>query len=147
MKQQTLTVEQFRALAEAQRAGAGKGKSKSKSKSKYHARKCHGYASEKEYGRAQELKLMAKAGIISDLREQVSFVLIPAQYGTCGTDPKGRPVRICLEKSCRYIADFVYTDNATGSTVIEDTKGFRTPEYKIKRKLMLWVHGITIKEI
>ena len=44
------------------------------------------------------------------------------------------------------MADFVYTDVETGETVVEDTKGFRTDVYKIKRKLMLKVHGIKIKE-
>jgi hypothetical protein len=51
------------------------------------------------------------------------------------------------EKAVRYVADFVYIDNDTGRMVVEDTKGFRTPDYIIKRKLMLKVHGITIKEI
>ena len=48
--------------------------------------------------------------------------------------------------ACKYVADFVYTDVETGETVVEDTKGFRTDVYKIKRKLMLKVHGIKIKE-
>lgn len=114
---------------------------------KYGARKSGGYDSRKEHRRAGELKLMQRAGIISGLREQVPFVLIPAQYGECGTDLRGKPVRICVEKSCRYIADFVYTDTATGQTVVEDTKGVRTKEYVIKRKLMLYMHGIRIKEV
>ena len=77
---------------------------------------------------------------------QVSYVLIPAQYGECGKDFKGRDTRVLLERPCRYVADFVYTDRATGQTVVEDTKGVRTKEYIIKRKLMLHVHGIRIKE-
>lgn len=130
MKQETLTVDQFRALAEKQKSGTGK-------KSKYHAVKCNGYDSRKEYYRAQQLKLWLKAGLISDLREQVVFLLVPPQVNSEGVK----------EKPVRYKADFVYVDNATGKTVVEDTKGFRTPEYIIKRKLMLQVHGITIKEI
>lgn len=130
MKQETLTVDQFRALAEKQKSGTG-------TKSKYHAVKCNGYDSRKEYYRAQQLKLWLKAGLISDLREQVVFLLVPPQIN--GEGVKEKPVR--------YKADFVYVDNATGRTVVEDTKGFRTPEYIIKRKLMLQVHGITIKEI
>lgn len=105
--------------------------------SKYNSKRCHGYASEKEYHRSQELKLLLRGGFISDLREQVRFLLIPSQVNGEGT--KERPVH--------YIADFVYIDNATGKTVVEDTKGFKTPEYIIKRKLMLFIHGITIKEI
>ncbi len=131
MKQETLTVEQFRALAEKQKSGTGK------KKTKYHAEKCNGYDSKKEYYRAQQLKLWLKAGVISDLREQVVFLLIPSQINGEGIE----------EKPVKYKADFVYIDNATGQTVVEDTKGFRTPEYIIKRKLMLMVHGITIKEI
>lgn len=131
MKQETLTVEQFRVLAEKQKSDSGK------KKSKYHAEKCNGYDSKKEYYRAQQLKLWVKAGVISELREQVVFLLIPSQINSEGIE----------EKPVRYKADFVYIDNATGQMVVEDTKGFRTPEYIIKRKLMLQVHGITIKEI
>lgn len=118
-----------------------------KKRNKYGARRVGEHASQKEHDRANQLKLWQRAGIISDLREQVSYELIPAQYGACGTDPKGKPVRVCIEKSCRYVADFVYTDNRTGQTVVEDTKGVRTKEYIIKRKLMLYLHGIRIKEV
>lgn len=131
MKQERLTVEAFRALAEKQRSHTGK------RKNKYHAEKYGGYDSKKEYYRAQQLKLWLRAGLISDLRQQVAFLLVPSQVNSEGIE----------EKPVRYIADFVYVDNATGLTVVEDTKGFRTPEYIIKRKLMLRVHGITIKEI
>lgn len=116
-------------------------------RNKYGAQRVGGHASRKEHRRAGELKLMQRAGLISDLREQVSYTLIPAQYGDCGTDFKGKSVRVLLERSCRYVADFVYTDKATGKTVVEDTKGVRTKEYVIKRKLMLAVHGIRIKEV
>ena len=68
---------------------------------KYHARKSGGYASRKEHRRANELKLLQKAGIISNLREQVRYELIPAQY-----DKQGK----LIERSCSYVADFVYTD-------------------------------------
>lgn len=104
---------------------------------KYHARSSGGYASRKEHRRANELQLMQRAGLISNLREQVAYELIPPQRGADGK---------VLERACTYIADFVYTDNATGQTIVEDTKGFRTKEYIIKRKLMLKVHGIRISE-
>lgn len=116
-------------------------------KNKYGAKPTGGHASKKEHNRALMLRIKQRAGLISNLREQVSYELIPAQFAECGTDLKGRPVRVCLEKSCKYIADFVYTDNATGQTVVEDTKGVLTDVYKIKRKLMLYVHGIRIKEV
>lgn len=128
-----ITLQEFRALAESSSKTLGR----AKNKSKYHAEKCNGYDSKKEYYRAQQLKLWLKAGVISDLREQVVFLLIPSQINGEGIE----------EKPVKYKADFVYIDNATGQTVVEDTKGVRTPEYVIKRKLMLLMHGITIKEI
>lgn len=116
-------------------------------RNKYGAKRVGPHASKREHYRAQQLRLMERAGLISDLREQVPYVLIPAQYGECGKDFKGRTSRVLLERACSYIADFVYTDTATGQTIVEDTKGFRTKEYIIKRKLMLHVHGIRIKEV
>ncbi len=106
------------------------------------------FDSKKEAGRYQELSLLERAGEISDLQMQVKFVLIPQQrehdkVGKRGGKIKGK----LLERECSYIADFVYTDNETGRKVIEDTKGVRTKEYLIKRKLMLYVHGIRISEV
>lgn len=80
--------------------------------------------------------MLQKSGEISELREQVPFELIPKQYDDNG--------KVC-EHACKYIADFVYTQN--GETVVEDTKGLKTEVYKIKRKLMLFRYGIRIKEI
>lgn len=93
------------------------------------------FDSMKEAHRYCELKLMQRAGLISDLRLQVQYELIPTQR----IDGK------LAEKAVNYVADFVYKQN--GQTVVEDTKGMRTREYIIKRKLMLWVHGIRIREI
>ena len=103
---------------------------------KYHAEKSGGYASRKDHRRANELKLMQRAGLIANLREQVSYELIPAQRGADGK---------LIERACSYIADFVYTDK-NGNTIVEDTKGMRTDVYRIKRKLMLYVHGIRVTE-
>lgn len=75
----------------------------------------------------------------------MKYELIPNQYGDCGNDFKGKPVRVLMERSCSYVADFVY--ECDGETVVEDTKGFRTKEYIIKRKLMLYKYGIQIREI
>ena len=99
----------------------------------------HG-SSLKERNRAAVLELMQKKGLISDLQKQVVYNLIPAQYGE--VDGK----RKCLERACTYRADFVYFNNEKNELVVEDTKGFRTTEYVIKRKLMLHEHGIKIKE-
>lgn len=89
----------------------------------------------KECQRYCELKLMQRAGLLSDLQTQVSFELIPAQR----IDGK------VVERAVNYIADFVYQQN--GQKVVEDTKGYKTPEYIIKRKLMLWIHNIRIREV
>ena len=100
------------------------------------------FDSVKEAKRWSELKLLEKAGEISYLRRQVSFELIPPQC------ENGKVV----ERACNYVADFVYMDKSNpngehNGMVVEDTKGFRTPDYIIKRKLMLHVWGIRIKEI
>lgn len=106
------------------------------------------FDSKKEAKRWTELKLLESAGVISDLRRQVRFELIPSQrepdmIGSRGGIIKGK----LLERKVEYIADFVYCDTETGETVVEDTKGIQTKDYKIKRKLMLWVHGIRIREV
>ena len=95
------------------------------------------YDSHKEARRAQELRLMLRAGIISNLREQVPYELIPAQKNEYGK---------VIERAVIYKADFVY-DDEKGKTVVEDTKGARTKEYIIKRKLMLYEYGIRIREV
>ena len=109
------------------------------SKNKYNNRKWEidgiTYDSQKEAKRAMELKLLERAGEIKNLRRQVAFELIPNQY----IDGK------LVERKCSYVADFVYEEN--GKTVVEDVKGIRTDVYKLKRKLLLKVHGIRIKEV
>lgn len=100
----------------------------------------------KEAKRFQELRLLERAGAISGLRRQVKYILIPAQrdpdiIGKRGGVKKGK----LLEKECAYLADFVYEEN--GITVVEDTKGVRTKDYIIKRKLLLLNYGIRIREV
>ena len=111
----------------------------------------HTFDSWKEYYRYKELDLLERAGEIDNLQTQVKYVLIPAQYepstavykrGKYKGQPK--PGKL-IENECAYYADFVYEEN--GRTIVEDTKGFRTTEYIIKRKLMLFIHGIRIKEV
>lgn len=104
------------------------------------------FDSKKEARRYTELLLLQQGGFISDLRRQVKFVLIPAQrepdtIGTRGGVKHGK----VIEKECSYYADFVYMQN--GERIVEDVKGIKTDVYKIKKKLMLFVHGIRIKEI
>ena len=108
------------------------------------------HASQKEATRWCELKLLERAGKISDLDRQVEFELIPAQYETYERYSKrgerlGDGMRV-VERKVSYVADFVYTDE-NGQRVVEDTKGMRTKEYIIKRKLMRYIHHIAIKEV
>lgn len=109
------------------------------------------FDSRKEARRYAELKMLLRAGAISDLELQKPFELIPAQYEPVARYGKNgkrlKDGKRCIEKSCVYKADFVYIDNETGQLVVEDTKGMRTTEYIIKRKLMLYIHGIRIREL
>jgi len=106
--------------------------------SKYRSQKCEyegkKFDSKKEMLRYIYLSQLEKAGEIKDLRCQVRFELLPSQR------IEGKVV----ERPVYYIADFVYTQN--GEEVVEDTKGMRTREYVIKRKLMLQRYGIRIIE-
>ena len=111
------------------------------------------FDSRKEYRRWQELKLLERSGKITDLRRQVKYVLIPHQrehsneiYKSGKNKGKFKPGKI-IERECAYIADFVYFDVEKYQLVVEDTKGVRTKDYVIKRKLMLYVHGIRIVEV
>lgn len=97
------------------------------------------FDSKKEAQRFAELRYMQMGGLICDLRTQVRYILIPTQYD----EETGK----VIERAVTYIADFVYQDLRTGQMVVEDAKGCRTKEYIIKRKLMLQVHGIRIKEV
>ena len=107
--------------------------------------------SRKEARRWNELLLLERSGEISDLRRQVKYVLIPKQTESFErySERTGRRLKDgerTIESECSYIADFVYVDSATGKTVVEDSKGVRTKEYRIKKKLMLYVHGVKIHE-
>ena len=115
------------------------------------------HASIKEANRWCELKLLERAGKITDLQRQVPFELIPAQYEEYRTgeyykrgEKKGqlKIKRRCVERSVVYIADAVYYEN--GKMIVEDTKSPATRKkesYIIKRKLMLWVFGIRLREV
>ena len=107
---------------------------------KYHSRKItidnQTFESMKEFGRWKDLQRLLGAGVITDLKRQVKFELIPSQKNEFGK---------VIERPVTYVADFVYTKN--GKQIVEDVKGFKTKEYVIKRKLMLYVHGIRIHEV
>lgn len=93
------------------------------------------FDSRKEYFRWHELSLLEKAGKITSLQRQVRFELIPSQR----VDGK------VVERPVHYVADFVYQED--GQTVVEDTKGFKTKDYILKRKMMLHTYHIRIREV
>lgn len=142
-------------LAELERRKAAsaipKNEQKEEPKRKLHEQKVQGnlidgtpvtFDSKREQARYGELALMQKAGEISGLQYQVRYDLIPTQERDDGTKERG----------IYYVADFVYRDK-DGKLVVEDSKGYRNPKsatygkFVIKRKLMLWIHGITVKEV
>lgn len=92
----------------------------------------------KEFKRYIYLLSLLKRGKIKNLKRQVTFELIPSQH----VDGKLK------ERACTYVADFVYEQD--GKQVVEDTKSAITSRhaaYIIKRKLMLFLHKIAIKEV
>lgn len=121
---------------------------------KYFAKKVeydgHVFDSNKEMLRYKWLKEREGKGEIEDLQLQVKFNLLPVQrepdtVGARGGVHKGK----ILEREVNYVADFTYIED--GEMVVEDVKGYKDSTayavYVIKRKLMLWMHGIRIKEI
>ena len=97
------------------------------------------FDSKHEAERYAELKLMEKAGLISNLELQKTFVLIGTQR-----DKDGK----VLERPVTYRADFVYKDEH-GKRIVEDAKSpaTRTPVYRLKKKLLLSIYGLQIKEV
>lgn len=105
--------------------------------SKYHAKKTVidgiEFDSAKEAKRYAKLRDMEEAGKIQGLCLQVPFELLPS-FECDGVKYRGM----------KYIADFVYYRD--GGQVVEDCKGFKTPEYKMKKKLMAYLNHINIEE-
>lgn len=93
------------------------------------------FDSKREAHRWRQLQQMQTAGEIDGLRRQVKYELIPKQQRQDGT----------TERACTYVCDFRYM--RAGLIVVEDAKGMRTRDYIIKRKLMLYVHGLTVVEV
>lgn len=108
------------------------------------------YDSKRERDRHIFLLNAEREGIISDLKRQVTFHLLPAQYETVQKQlkTKTKEVSVCVERAVDYKADFTYMKD--GQLVVEDTKIAKKllpPEYVLKRKMMLYFHGIKIKEV
>lgn len=91
------------------------------------------FDSKKESETYKKLLILEQAGMITDLRLQVPFVLVPKN---------GK------ERAVKYVADFTFIEN--GLHVVADAKSEITRKnraYIIKRKLMLSKHGVKIKEL
>lgn len=119
-----------------------------RNRNKYHATKCsignEVFDSRKEARRYGELCLLEKTGQIKNLQRQVKFILIPSQKEVImknGVPKQGKTI----ERECAYVADFVYEED--GKQVVEDVKGYHTKDYLLKRKMMLYFHGIRIREV
>lgn len=85
------------------------------------------FDSQKEKKRYGQLKMLLRAKLISELELQARF-----------------PILVNGVKICTYIADFKYIRDR--KLVAEDTKGFRTPVYRLKKKLVEAIYGIKILE-
>lgn len=105
------------------------------SQGKYRNRRYRGYASQHEADVAANLHALEQCGEILDLKEQVRYRLVPAQTG-----------KIRNERSISYVADFTYLDKGLVLHVC-DAKGFKTPAYLLKRKLLLYLLKIEIEEL
>lgn len=95
--------------------------------------------------------MLLKAGEITNLRRQVEYELIPAQWREEEMQLKTKTTikRKCIARKAVYTADIVYTDRQ-GNDVVVDVKGGKatqTEAYGLRKKLMLWRYGIEIKEI
>lgn len=99
-------------------------------KNKFSAKRTNGYASKHEANVAAQLHALLRGGRIAELAEQVRFELLPA-------DGRERPVV--------YVADFTYLDHQ-GKFIVADAKGWRTPVYKLKKRMMWHLRGIRITE-
>ena len=121
-------------------------------KRKYHNQKVtfdgFEFDSKKEMYRYIRLKSMQEEGLISDLRMQVPYEIIPAVYEEekVQLKTKVKTVTKCVQRAAYYLADFVYKDK-DGNEIVLDTKGFRTKEYLLKKKMMRAFLGITITEV
>lgn len=107
------------------------------------------FDSRRERNRYINLLTLQRAGEISDLKMQVSFEIIPAVYEIVEKQMKTKVKKVekCVQRATHYIADFVYKDK-DGNEIVEDVKGstkMLTPEFRLKMKLMRYVHGIQIK--
>ncbi len=110
------------------------------------------FDSKKEYQRYLYLTDQEKRGKIANLSRQIKYILIPKQTELVEVQLKTKTklVEKHLEYPITYTADFVY--EVDGKVVVEDVKASKKLAaldnvYPLKRKLLLWVHGIKLKEV
>jgi hypothetical protein len=97
----------------------------------------HLFMSKRESERYKVLKDLENKGDIKDLQIQPKFIL-----QLSFTDAMGEKHR-----EIAYIADFRYYDTKTKKDIVEDTKGYRTDIYKLKKKLFLYSYqDVVFKE-
>lgn len=85
--------------------------------------------------------------MIRDLQRQVHFQLTPTYREPDTIGPRGgvKKGKVIIDKS-EYIADFCYVDTKTGEYIVEDVKGYKTPDYVLKKKFLYHLRGIMIHE-
>lgn len=108
------------------------------------------FDSKKEMERYLILLDAQRQGVISDLQRQVKFELIPAitEEYIEHLKTKDRVKTRTLQLAINYICDFTYKKD--GMLVVEDVKASKamlTKEYCLKKKMMLAIHGLAIKEV
>lgn len=109
-----------------------------KYKAKRHTFDGKTFASGRELRRYKELLLLQQAGEISNLELQPRYEVIPRMVKDNGG----------IERAAIYTADFRYVEN--GKLIVEDVKSKATAkltDYVLRRKLMLYVHGIEVREV
>lgn len=92
------------------------------------------FASKMEMKRYLQLKLLVRAGEISDLSCQPRFLL---QEGFDRNGTHYKPIY--------YVADFLYYDKKLKRKVAEDVKGAKTEVFKIKEKLFHFRHNMELR--
>lgn len=85
------------------------------------------FDSKREFYRWQELVLLEQGKAIWDLKRQVRY-----------------KIELNGQKICDYVADFTY--QTPSGSVVEDSKGYKTPIYRLKKKLMKALFNVEIFE-
>lgn len=105
------------------------------------------FDSKGEWERWLFLKDAERSGKIRGLRRQVKYTLLPTQYRdeVVHLKTKDKTVKRVAEREITYTADFVY--EKTDVTVVEDFKGFPNDRWPLKKAMMLYFHGVAVREV